>query len=97
MTALGNALALYRRYASASIRSQLAYRASFAMSALGVLVVTSSEFLAIWALFDRFGQVEGWRLPEIALLYGMISTIWALCDSISRGLDRFAETVKTGD
>jgi ABC-2 type transport system permease protein len=97
MTALGNALALYRRYAMASMRSQLQYRASFAMTVLGVVAITGSEFLAIWALFDRFGQIRGWRLPEIALFYGMISVAWALCDAISRGFESFDELVKSGE
>jgi ABC-2 type transport system permease protein len=64
---------------------------------LGTILVTGSDFLAIWALFDRFGQVRGWRLPEIALFYGMISITWALCDAIGRGFDTFGETVKSGD
>lgn len=87
---------LYRRYVAASIRSQLQYRASFAMSAGGAFLITASEFLAVWALFDRFGQVRGWTLPEIALFYGMISITYALCDAISRGFDQFGAMIKDG-
>jgi ABC-2 type transport system permease protein len=87
---------LYRRYAAASIRSQLQYRASFVMSALGVFLITASEFVAVWALFDRFGQVRGWTLPEIALFYGMISITWAICDAIGRGFDQFGTMIKEG-
>jgi len=97
MTGLGNAIALYGRYAAASVKSQLQYRASAVMTALGTLLITTSEFAAVWALFDRFGQVRGWRLSEIALFYGLISTTWALCDVIARGFDSFAETVKSGE
>lgn len=92
-----DALRLYRHYAAVSIRSQLQYRASLAMATLGAFLLTVSEFAAIWALFDRFGQVRGWRLPEIALFYGMISITWALCDAIGRGFDVFATMVKSGD
>ena len=56
---LRNALALYVHYAKVSIRGQLQYRASVAMGTLGLCVVTASEFVAVWALFDRFGQVRG--------------------------------------
>jgi ABC-2 type transport system permease protein len=97
MTRLGDAIALYRRYAAASIKSQLQYRASAVMTAFGVLLTTSSEFVAVWALFDRFGQIRGWRLPEIALFYGIISITWALCDAIARGFDNFAQIVKSGE
>lgn len=97
MTGLGNAIALYGRYAAASVKSQLQYRASAVMTAFGTLLITSSEFIAVWALFDRFGQVRGWRLPEIALFYGLISITWALCDTIARGFDNFAQIVKSGE
>ena len=90
-------LSLYWRYASASLRSQLQYRASFVMTTVGVVVQTGIEFVAIWVLFDRFGQLRGWTLPDVALFYGMISITWALCDSISRGFDVFGATVKAGD
>jgi ABC-2 type transport system permease protein len=91
------ALRLYAHYARVSIRSQLQYRASAVMSAIGVFLITASEFVAVWALFDRFGQVRGWTLPEIALFYGMISITWALCDAIGRGFDAFGAMVKAGD
>lgn len=90
-------LGLYRRYIAISIRAQMQYRASFVMTAIGTLLITGTEFVAIWALFDRFGQIRGWTLPEIALFYGMISIAWAVCDAIGRGFDVFATTIKNGD
>lgn len=97
MTRLGDALALYRRLVAASLRGQLQYRAAVVMSTVGALLITGSEFVALWALFDRFDHVAGWRLPEVALFYGMISVTYALCDAISRGFDTFGQIVKSGD
>jgi ABC-2 type transport system permease protein len=91
------ALRLYGAYAAASLRSQLSYRASFVVATLGIFLVTASEFVAVWALFDRFGQIRGWTLPEIALLYGMVSIAWSVCDALGRGFDAFGATVKAGD
>ena len=82
---LRNALALYRHYVRVSIRSQLQYRAAIIMTVIGVLAITGTEFLAIAALFGRFGQIVGWRLPEVALFYALISITWALCDAMSHG------------
>lgn len=92
-----NALRLYRRYAAVSIRSQLQYRASVIINALGIFAQTAVEFVAIWSLFQRFGQIRGWTLPEIALFYGIISITWALTDALGRGFDVFATMVKQGD
>jgi len=92
-----DALRLYVHYVRVSIRSQLQYRAAVVMTSIGVFLITASEFIAVWALFDRFGQVRGWTLPEIALFYGMISITWALCDAIARGFETFGAMVKAGD
>ncbi|HEX7837266.1 MAG TPA: ABC-2 family transporter protein, partial [Kofleriaceae bacterium] len=92
-----DALRLYRAYAAASIRGQLQYRGSVVMTTIGTFLITASDFVAVWALFDRFGQLRGWTLPEVALLYGMISITWSLCDMFARGFDAFGATIKAGN
>jgi ABC-2 type transport system permease protein len=88
---------LYFRYAGVSIRGQLQYRASTIMQSIGAFLITGVEILGIWALFDRFGHIRGWSLPEIALFYGMISISWALCDAMARGFEVFGTLLKAGD
>jgi ABC-2 type transport system permease protein len=73
------------------------YRASFLMQAAGQFLVTGTEFLGIWALFGRFGQIRGWTLAEVAFFYGLISITWSIADALSRGFDVFGVTVKNGD
>jgi ABC-2 type transport system permease protein len=92
-----NALALYGRYAAVSIRSQLQYRASVILSSIGALLITVVEFVAILALFDRFGNIRGWTLPEVALFYGTISIAFSISDAVGRGFDIFGQIVKAGD
>lgn len=90
-------LRLYLRYLDVSLRSQLQYRASVVMQSLGALMITAVDFLAILALFARFGQLRGWTLPEVALFYGMISIAWAICDAMARGFEVMGQIVKAGD
>ena len=92
-----HAIRLYGRYASISLRGQMEYRASFLMQSVGQFLVTGIEFLGIWALFSRFGQIKGWTLAEVAFFYGLISISWSMADAISRGFDVFGTTVKNGD
>jgi viologen exporter family transport system permease protein len=92
-----NGIRLYGRYASISLRGQMEYRASFLMQTAGQFLVTGIEFLGIWALFSRFGQIKGWTLGEVAFFYGLISITWSIADAISRGFDVFGNTVKNGD
>jgi ABC-2 type transport system permease protein len=93
-----NALALYGRYSAASIRAQLAYPGSLFIMTVGQFLATVIEFVAVWALFRRFGEIGGWRLGDVALFYGLVSVTFAISDTVTRGFDIFGSVfVKTGD
>lgn len=92
-----NAFSLYLRYVGISIRSQMQYRVSFIFQSLGHLLITGIEFLALAALFQRFGSIDGWSLPEVGLFYGMISLAFALSEAGARGFDVFGRTIRNGD
>ena len=93
-----NAIRLYGRYVATSLRSQMQYPGAFLATSVGAFASTITDFIAIWALFARFRQIEGWQFGEVALLYGVISVSFALADALTRGFDVFGEFfVKTGD
>jgi len=92
-----DALRLYGRYVGISVRAQLTYRATFAMKAIGHLLVTGIEFLAIWALFARFGTLGGWTLREVGLLYAIVDIAFAINEATNRGFDKFDSILKKGD
>ena len=80
MKALRDALSLLLAYYGVSIRAQLQYRLSFVLSFLAQLLVTGVEFLGLWALFARFGPLEGWSLAQAAVLYGVVSGGFAVAE-----------------
>ncbi len=90
-------LSLYFRFVSVCLRSKLQYRASFVLLTAGQLFALALEFLAIWALFARFGNLKGWSLPEIALFYGVAHGSFAVAEIVGRGFDTFSDMVKSGD
>ena len=92
-----NALYLYLRYVSISIKSQMQYRASFIMLSLGQMMVAAIEFSGILVLFDRFDSLAGWRLAEVAFLYGLINVGFAISDAAAQGFEVFGTMVKSGD
>ncbi|MEW6752725.1 MAG: ABC-2 family transporter protein [Candidatus Latescibacterota bacterium] len=92
-----DALRLYGRYLGVSLRGQMQYRASFVMLTLGHGLGTALEFAGIWVLFARFGRLQSWSLPEVALFYGVVNVAFALCDAASRGFDVFPALVRSGD
>lgn len=91
-----NATRLYFHYAAISIQSQLQYRTAFIMQIIGHFLITGIEFLGLWALFNRFGRLQAWILPEVALFYGIINIAFAIADALGRGFDVFSLFVKNG-
>jgi ABC-2 type transport system permease protein len=93
-----DALALYGRMIGLSIRGQMQYRASFLLMSFGHFVTTGVEMFGIWALFDRFGGLTPWTLPQVAFFYGVVNISFAFTDALARGFDLFgAQFVKTGN
>ncbi len=92
-----DAFRLYSRYIGISFRSQMQYRASFLMMSAGQFLLIGIEFLSIWVLFERFGSIQGWKLAEVALFYGMVNMAFATAEAVARGFDSFANLVKSGD
>lgn len=91
-------LDLYRRLVAAQLRSQMAYRASFLVDALGTVAVTGLEFAALALVFGRFDGLGGWDLPEVAVLFGLVTLAFGLADLLFSGFDprRFGEEVRRG-
>jgi ABC-2 type transport system permease protein len=92
-----DSIRLYLRYLGISVRSQMQYPASFWMYSIGQFFATVIEFFGILVLFERFGSLRGWSLPEVALFYGVVNVAFSLSDAFARGFDQFAPMVKRGD
>jgi ABC-2 type transport system permease protein len=73
------------------------YPTSFLMLTIGQFTITLVEFVGLWSLFRRFGQVDGWTIGQVAVFYGVINISFAIADAISRGFETFGtDFVKTG-
>lgn len=92
-----NDLQLYFRYIGISLRSQMEYRVSFVLQTLAHFLTTLMEFVAIWALFQRFETIKGWTFYEIAVFYGMISIAFSFNDFLTRGFDIVSRLIRAGE
>jgi ABC-2 type transport system permease protein len=92
-----HAAPLYFRYIGISIRGQMQYRISFMTHALAHFLITGIEFIGLAALFQRFGTVAGWTLPEMAMFYGMVSIAFAIAEAVPRGFDLMGRLIRSGD
>ena len=81
------ALDTYLRLISVRIRSQLQYRLSFALDLVATIVGTITGFGTLALVFQRFDNIAGWRLGEVAFLYGIVETAFGTMDLIFGGFD----------
>ena len=91
------ALHIYFRYVANSFHGQMQYRASFVMMSGGNFLYAATKFLALWIIFGRFGNIVGWSLHEVALLYGMVQVALAAADITTPGFRTFGELVRRGE
>ncbi|MGJ7537910.1 MULTISPECIES: ABC transporter permease [Variovorax] len=90
-------LPLFFRLVRTSIAAQARYPASALMLTLGQFLGSGIEVIAVWALFHRFGEVQGWHIGEVALFYGLVNCMFALADALGRGFDVLGtEFLRTG-
>jgi len=92
-----DSLRLYFRYIGISFRGQLQYRVSFILTLVGNFLLSFIDFIGIWVLLSRFGNLRGWTLPEIAMFYALVNLAFAVSEGLGRGFDMFALQVISGE
>ena len=91
-------LRLLLRMIGASLRAQAQYPGSAIMLTFGQFAGNAIEIIAVWALFDRFGNVHGWHFGEVAVFYGLVHIMFALADVLTRGFEVLGtEFLRTGE
>jgi ABC-2 type transport system permease protein len=93
---VADAAAVYVRLVSARVRSQLQYRTSFALDVVGVFLVSFLDFAAILIIFQNVSALGGWRVEEVALLYGISGLAFALTDMVVGDLDLLMRQIRDG-
>ncbi len=88
---------LLLRYMSASVRAQMAYPGTWILFSIGSFIATIIEMVSVWVMFHRFGPVQGWRLGDIAMFFGLVSISFTIADFFTRGFDVLgSDFIKTG-
>src|SRR5262249_19236759 len=77
---------------------QLQYRLSFVLTVIGHFFAIGVEFLGVWALFSRFGDMVPWTLAEVAFFYGAVNVGFSFADVFARSFHTFGSRfVVTGE
>ncbi len=88
---------LYIRYLSIIFRSQMQYKASFFLTAIGQFLTSASMFIGMYFMFERFNSVEGFTFGEALLCLGVVLAAFSLAECFVRGFDVFGGIVSRGE
>ncbi|MDL2232396.1 ABC-2 family transporter protein [Ruminococcaceae bacterium OttesenSCG-928-L11] len=88
---------LYLKYFSIHLKSQMQYKVSFFLTALGQFLVSFTALLGVYFMMSRFNEVAGFTLQEVLLCYGTILLAFSIAECFGRGFDVFPQMIGNGE
>lgn len=88
---------LYFKFISIQLKSQMQYKASFFMTAVGQFLVSFSAFLGVYFMLSRFHSVKGFEFSEILICFSVVLTSFAISECFVRGFDVFPRLIQSGN
>jgi ABC-2 type transport system permease protein len=92
------AINIYFRLIALQIRAQLQYPLAFVFDLTATLLIVAVEFGSLALIFQRFHNIAGWTLGEVAFLYGLVTIAFGAMDILFSGFDPadFGQRVRRG-
>lgn len=94
--AAGHALTPYWVILRSRLRSQAAYRRSFALEVVGSFLVGIVDLAELYVLFSAVDSLGGLRLPAALLVFGMAAFAFGTADLLIGHVDRMPMYIRTG-
>ena len=88
---------VYLRILGSRVRSQLAYRGSFALDVLGQALAAASELVVILAVFAQVDALAGFTRDEVLLIYALAGISFGFADLAVGQLDDLPRWIRTGE
>ena len=88
---------LYIKFFAMHLKSQMQYKVSFFLSALGQFLVSFTAFLGIYFMFFRFNTVEGFAFEQTLLCFAVVLMAFSSAEMLGRGFDLFPRMLGNGE
>ena len=86
-----------RALLATNVRAAMALRGAFWTQAI-FMAVNNLVFFTVWFLFfHKYESVRGWRLGDVAALYGISAFGFGLCITVAEGVRNLARKIVDGD
>jgi viologen exporter family transport system permease protein len=93
----GSTAAFVAALARSQLRASFARRGAFFASA-GLMLLNDLLFFTIWwVLMHRFGQVGGWHLQDVMMLYAVATVGYGTCVIVFGGLQDLSRKIAEGE
>ena len=90
-------MSLYFKYVGMLLKSQMQYKASFFMTAVGQFLISFTTFLSMVFMFSRFNAVKGFTFSEVLICFSVVLMAFSLTECFFRGFDVFPRLIKSGE
>src|SRR5690349_11106050 len=87
---------IYPRLIGARLRSQMSYRASFALDLLTQVLAQSVELVVILVLFSHVNALGGFSKDEVLLMYAFAGIAFGIADLFAGQLDNLPTYIRAG-
>lgn len=78
------------------LRSQAAFRASFAADVLGQAVIVGSEFVELWVILAQVHTLGGLTFGPVAAVYGLGALAFGIADLVLGDVDGLSGQIRSG-
>lgn len=97
MSRAANSLAFARALVATNLKATLALRGAFVVQVVFMALNNFTFFVFWWALMRHVPSIRGWRLGDIALLYGIVAVAFGLALSLAGGVRHLGRFIEEGD
>ncbi|MDD2578883.1 MAG: ABC-2 family transporter protein [Eubacteriales bacterium] len=87
---------LYLKFFTMHLKSQMQYKTSFFLTAVGQFLVSFTALLGVWFMFLRFNEVNGFTFPQVLLCHAVVLLSFSLAECFGRGFDVFPQLIGNG-
>jgi ABC-2 type transport system permease protein len=88
---------LYMKFFAMHLKSQMQYKVSFFLTALGQFLVSFTAFFGMYFIFTRFDAVEGFTFGQTLLCFAVVQTAFSIAEVLGRGFDEFPRMLGNGE
>ncbi|MCL2821338.1 MAG: ABC-2 family transporter protein [Oscillospiraceae bacterium] len=90
-------MALYLKYLSIHMKSQMQYKASFFLMLIGQFCISFTVLLSMLFLLGRFTTVDDFTLQEVLLCFAVVLMAYSVAECFARGFDLFPQMISNGE